>query len=112
MKHTVSLNRNALFKRAYGRGANCANSLLAIYTLGNKARVNRLGITANKKVGNAVIRNRVKRLIKENYRLCESSLKKGFDIVVVARVRASSADYYEIQDALHNLRIRANLYEI
>jgi len=111
MKYTVSLTRNSLFKKAYSRGANCANSLLALYTLRNNVGVIRLGITVNKKVGNAVTRNRVKRLIKENYRQSEDTLKKGFDIVVVARMRAANAGYNDIQGALSNLLKRANLFK-
>lgn len=112
MKQTVSLNKNVLFRRLYAKGNNLANSLLAIYYLPNKLSVSRLGITVNKKLGGAVVRNRVKRLIRESYRLNEDSLKKGYDIVVVARMRAAGAGFSDINRAFYNLYKKAGLKNI
>jgi len=56
-----------------------------MYTIANNDGHNRLGVTVSKKVGKAVVRNRVKRLVKEVFRLREACFVKGYDIVVVAR---------------------------
>jgi ribonuclease P protein component len=55
----------------------------------NDIAKNRLGIIVSKKVGNSVIRHRITRLIKESYRLHEHEIEKGYDIVIVGKVKAS-----------------------
>jgi ribonuclease P protein component len=79
------LTKNKEFQRVYSRGKYAASALLVIYVLQNNLSVTRLGITTSKKVGNAVKRNRLRRLIRENVRLLYDRLDKGFDVVVVAR---------------------------
>ncbi|MCX7715474.1 MAG: ribonuclease P protein component [Clostridia bacterium] len=96
MKDTQALNLNRDFKRLYARGKNCAGGYVAIYFMKNRLNYNRLGITAGKSIGNAVLRNRAKRLIRESYRLLEDRLKKGYDIVIVSRGRAVGKTYFQI----------------
>lgn len=93
MKFTNSLTENREFKRLYSKGKSEADSLLALYVRKNWLSKNRLGITVNAKHGNAVKRNRVRRRIKEAYRINEHLLKPGFDIVIVARVKAGFAPF-------------------
>ena len=109
MKNTYSLKENKQFKRLYVRGVSLTNNLLVLYSMKNGSSENRLGITVNKKVGKAVIRNRVRRLVKESYRLKEKYIKTGYDIVIVARVKANEATYAQISGAVHNLLKRASL---
>ena len=96
MKQTVFLKQNRIFKYLYYRGGSEVSKTLVFYFKKNKKSTNRLGITVSKKVGNAVTRNRVKRLIRENYRLRENSIRLGYDIVIVARTRAAEADFWKI----------------
>ena len=91
----ISINENSDFKRLYYRGKSCVKKRLVLYYKKNRFTFNRLGITVSPKVGNAVIRNRIKRLIKENYRLTEN-LVQGYDIVIVARKCSCNSDFYEI----------------
>ncbi|MGI6623293.1 MAG: ribonuclease P protein component [Acetivibrionales bacterium] len=79
------LTKNKEFQRVYSRGKYAASALLVIYVLQNNLSITRLGITTSKKVGNAVKRNRLRRLIRENARLLYDHLEKGFDVVIVAR---------------------------
>ncbi len=67
---------------------------MVVYFKKNRYGQRRLGITVSKKVGNAVTRNRVRRLIKENYRLMEPEIRDGYDVVVVARARMAEADFH------------------
>lgn len=96
MKKTLSLNCNGHFLRVYKTGEVFTGRLLVLYFRKNREGINRLGITVSKKVGCAVVRNRVRRLIKENYRLNEGKIRQGYDIVIVSRVRAAGADFHLI----------------
>lgn len=97
MGSVVSLKKNTDFARLYKRGKMCVTPTLVVYALKNK-RVDRLGLTAGKKVGCAVRRNRAKRRLRALYRelvLCGGLLPEGAhaDMVIVARAAAPDADY-------------------
>ena len=79
MLFTQILNQNADFQRLYRSGAFCSLGSALLYVRPNRLPYNRLGITAGKKIGNAVKRNRAKRIIRE------PMLPIGIDLVVVAR---------------------------
>lgn len=96
MKKTEAIKLNREFRSLYYRGGSAVSKNIVVYYRKNKRRLNRLGLTVSKKVGNAVVRNRVKRLIKENYRLREETVREGFDIVIVARNKAASSSYHDI----------------
>ncbi len=85
MLFTQKLNNNADFQRLYRRGAFCSLGSALIYVMPNRLPYNRLGITAGKKIGNAVKRNRAKRIIRAAYSAAELQLPVGIDLVVVAR---------------------------
>ena len=80
-----------------------------MYKLENGLDRNRLGISVSKKVGNSVVRHHLARLIRENYRLSEDLYKKGYDMVVVARVSAKDADYYKIGKSMRFLSQKLRL---
>ena len=109
MKNTVSLKENHLFRRAYSRGKTAADSRLALYVRRNGRKGSRLGLTVSTKVGCAVVRNRVRRRLREIYRLNEGSLSAGFDVVVVARVRAASSDYHQLEKSFLRLADKLGL---
>lgn len=85
MLYTEILNDNKDFLALYKKGRYAASKYSVIYVRPNGRPFNRLGITAGKKVGNAVCRNRAKRLIRLAYRQAELKLPLGIDIVIVAR---------------------------
>ncbi len=109
MKNTESLKKNREFKFIYEHAKSYANRYLVMYVFKNNSEKNRVGIQVSKKVGNSVIRHRIKRLIKESYRLHEEMFNSGLDIVVIARVSAKDADYQKIESALLHV---ANLHKI
>lgn len=100
MRYTISLKRNRDFVRLYHSGKSAASRELALYCRKNRTSENRLGITVSSKIGNAVTRNRVRRRIKEAYRLNESLFRQGFDIVVVARSRSAQSGFESLLAAL------------
>lgn len=90
----ISIKENSDFKRLYYRGKSVVKKRIVLYYRKNRFNYNRLGITVSSKVGNAVVRNRIRRLIRENYRL--SDINNGYDIVIVARSAAAFSDFSEI----------------
>ena len=111
MEYSDSLKKNNEFQRVYRKGTSQANRYLVMYVLENKDRhmENRLGISVSKKVGNSVVRHRITRLIRESYRLNETSFRQGVDIVVVARPSAKDRSYQEIESALMHLAGRTKV---
>ena len=110
MIFTDSLKNNRDFVNVYTSGKSYANKFLVIYTLKNNSDRNRLGISVSKKVGNSVIRHRLKRLIKESYRLHEKMFNSGLDIVVIARKGSDACDYAGIESALlHLMKLNGTL---
>lgn len=87
----------------YQKGRSMANKLLIIYIVNNNLEYNRIGFTVSKKVGNSVVRSRVKRLMKESYRLNEGKIKTSHDIVFIARPNCKESTYKEIESALLHL---------
>ncbi len=103
MKFTQSLKKNEEFQNVYKFGKSYGNKYLILYTIENSSDYNRLGISVSKKVGNSVVRHRLKRLIKESYRLREDMFNSGLDIVVIARKNSDACDYASIDSALLHL---------
>ena len=98
MKFSHSLKLNHIFQRLY-RTSGQANGYLVLYARKNRTDTNRVGITVGKKLGHAVVRNRVRRRLREVYRLNEDKFQSGWDIVVVARTRAIYADFGQLTEA-------------
>ena len=97
MKFTVSLKLNHVFRRLYAKGKNQVTPHLALYARKNGGKTSRLGITVSTKLGHAVVRNRVRRRLREIYRIHEDRFLPGYDLVVVARVRSVYAKYSELE---------------
>ncbi len=97
MLHTLSLNQNHEFRRIYAKGRSAATPLVVLYCRRNGSGLNRYGITVGTKLGKAVVRNRIRRRLREIYRLHEAAFSAGWDIVAVARSRAVEADYAELE---------------
>ena len=85
MEHTISLNRNEQFLRIYRKGKRTYHRFFVLYYLPNGSRRNRLGLKVGKKLAKAVRRNRIRRLLKESYRLAEPQVRTGYDLIFVAR---------------------------
>ena len=87
MKRTVTLKENCDFRRLYGKGKSIQAPALVSYVMKNRAGICRIGITTSKKIGNAVERNRSRRVIRAAYREIEGKINDNYDFVFVARSR-------------------------
>ena len=112
MIFSESLKKNKDFQVVYRKGKSYANKYLVMYVLQNGSDKNRLGISISKKVGNSVVRHRLTRLIRENYRLQESRFQRGLDIVVICRASAKDKNYYEMESALIHLGKLHNIIDV
>lgn len=106
MVFTTMLNRNPDFLRLYQRGAFCSLGSALLYAMPNGKSCNRLGITAGKKVGCAVKRNRAKRIIRAAYTACEMEMPIGLDIVIVARHTLPEENSAVLTEALRTRGLR------
>lgn len=109
MKHTVSLKLNHEFRRLYSKGKTASSPFLAVYCRKNRLGFSRLGLTTGVKLGKAVCRNRVRRRLREIYRTNEHRLAPGWDIVLVARVKAVYARYDELERSFLTLARKLEL---
>lgn len=98
-----TIKENRIFRLLYRKGRKFVTDRLVLYVLPNKSEENFIGLTVSKKIGKAVTRNRIRRLLRESYRKYENNLKKGFNIVVVARTKAAYSSFSEIDSSLYNL---------
>lgn len=99
MNVRYTLKKNSDFRRLYSKGKSAVNPYMVVYCRRNKGGTNRLGYTVSTKLGHAVVRNRVRRRLREIYRLNAPSLKTGWDIIIVARSRCVGAEYARINSA-------------
>lgn len=111
MVKTVPIKKNYEFLRVYKKGKFYVGRFIILYVLGNNSGINRVGITVSKKNGKSNKRNRIKRLIRENYRLYESFVKDGFDCVFVARNQETMPDFYDIKKEMKYLMKRLSIFD-
>ena len=87
MSKIIKLKENYAFRRAYKKGKSFVSPFFVIYIVKNRRGGIHLGITAGKKIGGAVKRNRAKRVITAAFRECLPEIHEGYDFVIVARTR-------------------------
>ena len=112
MDKPEKLRKNKEFRYVYSAGKVFSNNLLVLYLVKNSTDFNKVGFSVSKKVGNSVVRNKVRRRIKECYRLNTDRFKKGYNFVFVSRVRAKDATYKEIETAMISLFKKAQILKL
>lgn len=110
-KNSKGLRKDKEFRKVYQRGKSFANKYLVIYIMKNNLDDNRLGISVSKKIGKAIIRNKVKRRIREAYRLNidEKLTINGYDVIFIARKPSNDCSYLDIEKSVLSLCKKSNL---
>ena len=108
MKFSSALKLNHIFQRLY-HTKGVADGYLVLYARKNRTERNRVGITVSKKLGKAHVRNRIRRRLREVYRLNEEKFRPGWDIVVVARSKTLDADFSKLTKSYLSLAAKAGI---
>jgi len=116
------LSRSSDFQRIYRQGSSTASRFLVLYSFKRPAEAGaegpRLGLSVSKKLGGAVVRNRVKRLLREAFQGCAGHLAEEYDLVVIARpqllelvARESAGEKGVVGAAVRELFVRAGVLD-
>lgn len=109
MKRFPSIKKNSDFQKVYEHHKFQKNALMVLYTLPNETGAQRIGICVSKKIGNSVVRHHVTRLLREIFRLNQSRIKTGYDLVLVARPVSRNKEYKELSEAFLQLVKKSGL---
>ncbi|WP_449538285.1 ribonuclease P protein component [Ferdinandcohnia sp. Marseille-Q9671] len=113
MKKEYRIKKNQDFQTAFKSGKSSANRQFVVYVYQNEGQEHfRIGLSVSKKIGNAVTRNRIKRLIRQFF-LEHKSLVKDKDYVIIARKPVAQMSYEEVQKSLlHVLKLAKVLKKV
>lgn len=111
MKRTIMLKKNYQFKDVLSKGKFFSGKQIIVYIKKNNKNINRIGLAISVKIAKAVKRNKIKRIIRENYKEMEKNLKKGYDIVFLwkKKINPKEVNFYKVKNDFINIFDKANI---
>lgn len=106
LPRTARLRSSSDFNKVYKRGTSVAGQLLVVYVLNEEETGQRLGFSISRRVGSAVVRNKVRRRLAEAYAGLGKEAPAG-DCVIIARSAAAGASYQKLEEEMRSLFIKA-----
>ncbi len=110
MNKTKIIKKNYEFKRIITRGSKFYGKYITVYLIKNNSYFNYLGIAVSKKTCNAVYRNKIKRLIRETYRINEENFNYGKSLIILVNrnIKIEDINYYSIKNDIENIIKKIN----
>lgn len=99
------------FSNIYRKGKSIGGRYIVLFYRKNNLPYNRTAFLASKKVGNSVVRNRARRLMRESYRFIRDDIKTGYDLIFIARNTMVGRKFCDIQKSIYGAVKRAKLYK-
>ncbi|WP_175637931.1 ribonuclease P protein component [Metabacillus schmidteae] len=113
MKRKYRIKKNKDFQVVFKRGKSIANRQFVLYILPKpEEKEFRIGLSVSKKIGNAVTRNKVKRLIRQVFLEEKHRIATGKEFIIIARKPAAEMNYHEVKGSLNHLFRKAKIYQI
>ncbi|SDJ55849.1 ribonuclease P protein component [Salimicrobium halophilum] len=109
MKKAYRIKKNKEFQNVFKNGKSFANRQLVLYYLQKDQPHFRIGLSVSKRIGNAVMRNQVKRYLRQAFHELEEDVKADYDLVVIARKPVNTMDYHEIKKSLQHVLKRSGV---
>src|SRR5690625_3111225 len=104
MRKEQRLKKNEEFTHVFKRGSSVANRQFVLYSLAKEGQTQfRIGLSVSKRIGNAVTRNRIKRLIRAFFQQNCEKLRQDVDYVIIARKPTSTMNYHEVENSLNHV---------
>ncbi|WP_046176380.1 ribonuclease P protein component [Domibacillus indicus] len=101
MKKSFRIKKNDDFQTVFSKGKSFANRQFVVYMYKKEQNVPfRLGLSVSKKLGNAVVRNRIKRYIRQSFTELKADIKAGYDFIIIARKPAADMSYADVKGSL------------
>lgn len=111
MKKKYRIKKNDEFQEVFKQGISVANRQFVIYVLDKPEQAYfRIGLSVSKKIGKAVVRNRVKRYVRQVFHEERDRIQTGKDYVIIARVPVATMEYEEVKKSLLHVLRRANVF--
>ncbi len=111
MKRTKMLKKNYEFNKVFSKGKYFSGKTIEAFILNNGYKSNYLGLAISRKAGHAYQRNRVKRLIRENYKNIEEKLKYGYNMVILLKKKSdiSQVEFHQIEKDMYEIFEKAQI---